>query len=147
MILPTAFATVLAGFLAWTLIEYAGHRWGMHGTNSSVLARSHRAHHQAPDDLSIRGSFVYGSVALFAIAGSAAITSLILGQAAWYLALGFSIGVLSYIVSHWITHLAAGSTRLRAPWAAHLRHHAGHPDTNFGFSTSMWDRVFGTYLE
>ena len=145
MNLLSALATVAVGFVAWTLVEYVGHRWVMHGPQRSPLARAHRAHHQEPDDLSVRGSIIYGTIALLLVTASAAIIALVLDSAAWHLALGFSIGVLAYIASHWTTHLTEDPTGLRAPWAAHLRHHAGRPDANFGFSTSVWDRVFGTY--
>lgn len=140
-------ADLLAGFLAWTLVEYAGHRWVMHGDRPNTLQREHRRHHRRPDNPPVVTSVIYGSVAVTLVAVSGRLASVLIGTTGALAAIGFAFGVVAYIFSHQMTHRGEDGTgrgRLLPPWRAHLVHHGGQPNKNFGFTTSFWDRVFRT---
>ena len=129
---------------AWTLLEYAIHRWIYH--NVGFFDKMHDAHHQdptgmigAPSFLSIGLIFVLFYLPLFFINAD--------------IAGGFTSGVLlgyfAYMLVHHASHHWAprhGSLlyRLRI---AHMAHHYHDEEGNFGVTTAFWDKVFGTYVE
>ena len=100
----------LTGLGVWSFLEYATHRFLLHGP----LLRLHLHHHQRPRD----DKFDWKP-------------SLIAGVLAGYV-------VYSYVHSR-LHH----GTRLGNLRKLHVRHHQ-HPDRNFGVTTLLWDRVFGT---
>ena len=66
--------------------------------------------------------------------------------------MAFTFGLIAmyfaYEVAHRRTHTRAPRNRY-ARWARrnHLHHHFGAPKRNFGVTTPLWDRVWGTYDE
>jgi sterol desaturase/sphingolipid hydroxylase (fatty acid hydroxylase superfamily) len=122
------------GVLAWTLYEYATHRWLLHRV--PLFRQVHALHHARQKDyiavhpaatLALYGVLFW----LFGANGSA-------------LTLGFSSGYIAYSCMHGAFHYAVIGEghwlyRLKLRHAAHHR-----SEVNFGVSTSLWDRVFGT---
>ncbi len=135
----------LGGLLAWTLIEYSVHRWLFHG--APVLRQLHGAHHAAPQLLI--GS-PPGSLPLaLAMIGYAALYDVNAAAAAGVTA-GLVGGYLFYCSVHYATH------QLRSGHPGYLdfarRHHMLHhfragEDVNFGVTTDVWDRAFGTLFK
>jgi cyclopropane-fatty-acyl-phospholipid synthase len=140
---PVLAATVLAGLLAWSLIEYLLHRFVLHGLQPFV--RWHAAHHARPTAL-------IGSPTVVSASGFALLVflpawglfgSLPLASA---LTLGFVAGYLAYAVIHHATHhwRASGAWMLqRKRWHA-LHHRPGGTPGCYGVSSPAWDRVFGS---
>lgn len=127
-------ATFALGFAAWTLYEYALHRFVLH---DGPLARIHGMHHRD------EGAYV----ALHPLLTFAAFVAswAVIGLQSSSTAAGFSCGYVFYAVVHTLFHYYDGPLpkvleRLKAHHATHHR----RARTNFGISTSLWDRIFGT---
>lgn len=130
------------GLAAWTFVEYAAHRWVLH----RLYRREHWQHHRWPT-LFIGASPMLTFV-LFAIVGGALAKTLPpLWAAGGFI--GLLLGYLWYLWTHAAIH---GHVRvpqwLEGYWIysrmnAHDLHHAGI-ERNFGVTTGIWDRAFGT---
>lgn len=135
---------VVGGFVVWTLLEYAVHRFVYH--HVPYFRDVHDAHHADP-----RG-----------LIGAPPIVALILIMATFYApasslgataASGFTIGALAGYFAYMTLHHAAHHWRTTPGTWLHLarRHHAQHHhagvEGNFGITTSLWDHVFGTALQ
>lgn len=119
----------LAGVILYTLVEYATHRWILHGP----LIAHHRMHHQHPElpetlSWQIVVVVILAVVALFGFA----------------LALGLLFG---WVVSKTI-HARLHEKSPAPSWVQRLKaHHEGHhkrASTNYGVTNTLWDRVFRT---
>ena len=140
---PAVIVIWCAGVVTFSLVEYAIHRWLFHA-RSGVMAAMHQAHHEAPHDHTALPCITSAVVAAFAWV----VLSPIVGSAA---ACVFLCGVMSgycyYATLHHLEHrirLSALPFRwLQRRWAVHSVHHR-LVDTNYGVTTSFWDRVFGT---
>jgi sterol desaturase/sphingolipid hydroxylase (fatty acid hydroxylase superfamily) len=141
---PMAIASTCAGLVAFSFVEYAIHRWLFHAP-SGAMSAMHQAHHDAP----------HGHVAL------PCITSAVVAAVAWWglspivgpaIACSFLCGLMSgyfyYATLHHLEHsvriTAVPFRWLQRRWAVHSVHHR-LVDTNFGVTTSFWDRVLGTH--
>jgi sterol desaturase/sphingolipid hydroxylase (fatty acid hydroxylase superfamily) len=137
---------VAAGLFTFTFIEYAVHRWLFHRP-TGLLSAMHHSHHQTPD--------THAALPFFTSAGVAAIcwpalTAVIGSVPASFFLCGVMGGYFYYAALHHLEH----SVRINAVpfrwmqrrWAMHSVHHhlAG---TNFGVTTSFWDRVFATHYQ
>jgi sterol desaturase/sphingolipid hydroxylase (fatty acid hydroxylase superfamily) len=64
---------------------------------------------------------------------------------------GYGLGYCAYEVLHWVHHSTDWASRarpgawLRQKEALHEHHHFRAPGFNYGFVTSLWDRLLGTY--
>jgi dihydroceramide fatty acyl 2-hydroxylase len=137
------------GLLAWTLIEYALHRWVFHWKPRSALGRrihflAHGVHHLDPWD---------PTRLVFPPAAGILVASGILGLYALLLPFGAALAAMSgtiagyvvYDMTHYYTHHA----KPRSAWgrfvkAYHLAHHHKHWERMFGVSQPLWDVVFRT---
>lgn len=135
---------VVLGFLSSGLLEYVLHRWVLHGP-PSLARRGHAQHHGEPGVLISIPLFFMMTVAL-AFWG---ILGLLLpaGVAAWFV-FGLYSGYNYYAVVHHVQH-RCGNRRapvayLRRLEQSHQLHHH-QPSVNFGVSTTIWDRMFGTF--
>ncbi len=149
-------AGVGAGWVLWTLFEYALHRWVLHHTRTPLLRRLfwqalHREHHayrtmHDPDHHGVHVAVSVPSVALVAGVVHAA------GGGGFALAVtaGWLLGYCGYEALHWLFHSTEADSSavawrpLRSLWDAHTHHHLRRADTNYGFVTQFWDRRFGT---
>lgn len=129
------------GVLAWSPIEYALHRFVLHGL--PPFKGWHREHHQRPVALicaptllsaSLIGSLVWLPAVLF------------LGE--WRgsaLTLGVLMGYLGYaIVHHALHHWSAQSPWLQRRKYWHAKHHHLLQPCCFGVTSGFWDRLFRT---
>lgn len=129
-------AAFLAGVIAWTLYEYAVHRWVSHGW--FFFRDVHALHHDDQRDYIA----IHPAITLTIYAA----LWLTFGRQSSAGALGFSAGYVIYSAAHTAFHYAdikPGGLLFRAK-----RHHALHhafPNVNFGVTSPLWDRAFGTY--
>lgn len=132
----------VAGFVAWTLVEYWLHRLLFHGALRAV-ARMHGVHHSDPAGwigvplwYSL-GFFVAGGVPIVGLFGwSDGIASVV----------GLLLGYLLYICVHDAAHHPSSYLHRWFPQLRlnHLRHHYQDGAAGFGVTTDAWDRLFGT---
>jgi sterol desaturase/sphingolipid hydroxylase (fatty acid hydroxylase superfamily) len=135
---------VIAGFMSWGLLEYVLHRWVLHGL-PSMARRGHAQHHAEPRALISTPLFVImtGALAIWGLLGLV----LPAGLAA-LLVFGLYAGYNYFaLVHHWQHHrgndLACVAYLGRLERLHHLHHH--RQVVNFGISTTIWDRLFGTF--
>lgn len=136
------------GLFFWSLGEYLEHRFVGHGPRRRWDIKDHRYHHQIPDDVA---EFViplsYTVVFFSACCGLLWLVSPHPSLAAATLS-GLMVGYLLYEFVHLAAHVPGVSKRwprLGAMGERHRSHHYGRWNTNFGFITGFWDRVFGTH--
>jgi sterol desaturase/sphingolipid hydroxylase (fatty acid hydroxylase superfamily) len=142
-------AQVLAGLAVWTLAEYLIHRFAFH--HAPGLKTVHLEHHAEPEGL--HGSPTLVTVLVFAGLAFAPLWWLFSLASASALTSGLMLGYLAYVGVHYLVHhpalLGSGETGSRARKALRglIRAHAVHHHQlgyNFGVTTLVWDRVFGT---
>lgn len=140
-------ALLLAGAAGWSLGEYLMHRFAMHEAKGRGLAsREHLRHHAERDSVLESWYFAWTGVVLVGTGlglGAAWLVGpvgLLLG-AGWVGAYGF------YDWIHWRAHRRPVANRYeRFVRRHHFHHHFGHPMTNHGVTSPIWDLVFGTYV-
>lgn len=136
------FATALvAGAIAWTLIEYALHRFVLHRV--PPFRAWHAVHHAVPRELIGAPAWLSPLLLLTLFTLTWRFEDLVL---ACGVAAGVAAGYLVYVSIHYATHHLPG---LQWAWLRQLRcdhalHHRSVVPCNFGVSTRLWDRVFGT---
>jgi sterol desaturase/sphingolipid hydroxylase (fatty acid hydroxylase superfamily) len=135
-------AFALTGLLSWTLAEYVLHRYVYH-LWTSFLTEGHALHHEKPRAL-IGVPWYLTTIALVLLFELVAVP---LRSSATGVVMGFAwLGYILYCVAHHGSHhWTFKSGWLKRMKRHHLLHH-GHPDFNWGFTTTLWDHVFGTYL-
>jgi sterol desaturase/sphingolipid hydroxylase (fatty acid hydroxylase superfamily) len=141
---PAAFVGIaVTGFVSWTLAEFLLHRYIYH-LWTSFLTEGHALHHKSPRALigvpwyltTIIVVLVFELVALPLRASS---TGVFMGFC-W-------LGYILYCVAHHGSHhWSFKSGWLKKMKRHHLLHHA-HPEYNWGFTTPLWDHVFGTHYD
>lgn len=141
---PVPLAALLAGGLAFSLYEYALHRWLYHVLPGAVR-RIHTEHHREPRRLV--GAPFFFSLGVTALTW--ALACLAVGRAT---AAAFAGALLFAYACHGAIHHLAHARRFRGRGVLarlqrhHLVHHApGHDGVNYGVTTTFWDRVFSTH--
>ena len=138
----------LAGAVSWTAVEYGLHRFVMHEMRGRGLPSvEHLKHHAdvtyfSPPSKKLASAAATTAVAYpftVAVAGRRWATAFTTGLIAMY---------FGYEVAHRRTHTHPPRGRY-GRWArrSHLHHHFGAPMRNFGVTTPVWDRLWGTYDE
>jgi sterol desaturase/sphingolipid hydroxylase (fatty acid hydroxylase superfamily) len=139
------------GFLTWTFTEYWLHRTFFHwvpdtswGPRMHFLV--HGVHHDWPRDryrlvmpLAVSLTLFWAFLGLFV---------LLLGPLAWAFHAGFTVGYVTYDLTHYYIHHHRPRWRwVKAVRRHHLSHHAPKAahGGKFGVSTTLWDHVFRTY--
>jgi sterol desaturase/sphingolipid hydroxylase (fatty acid hydroxylase superfamily) len=131
------------GLASWTLAEWLLHRYIYH-LWPSFLTEGHALHHASPRAL-IGVPWYLTTIAivvmfeLLALPLRPSSTGVVMGLA-W-------LGYIFYCIAHHGSH----HWRLQRGWLRkmkrhHLLHHA-HPEYNWGFTTPLWDYVFGTHYD
>lgn len=131
-----AVAAFIGGLVMWTLYEYALHRWLSHCVWPLTIV--HEWHHSRQRD--------YIALHPAATISLYAALWLAFGVQSSAFMVGFSAGYLFYSIAHTAFHYA--NIRSGNPFFRLKRHHALHHkfhDVNYGVSTTIWDRVWGTY--
>lgn len=127
-----------AGFVLWTFLEYAVHRWVFHGEGK--LSREHALHHRHPMEF-------IGAPPLIALnSGLLGVLASVFLPLFGLVLIGLLLGYLTYFLGHSAMHHAPplSTHPLRHAWERHVRHHAGNAPCDFGIVFGFWDRVFGT---
>ena len=131
------------GFMSFGLIEYAVHRWVLHGPPSPAR-RGHAQHHREPGALISTPLFVVmtGALAIWGLVGLV----LPAGLAA-FLVFGLYAGY-DYFASCTTSNIIGartprGAYLQRLEQLHHLHHH--RPAVNLGISATIWGRLFGTF--
>jgi sterol desaturase/sphingolipid hydroxylase (fatty acid hydroxylase superfamily) len=136
-------AFALAGLGGWSLIEYAIHRFILHGLRP--FSTWHAEHHHRPTAL-ICTPTIFSALLIVVLVFLPAF--LLWGK--WHanaLTFGVLTGYLAYAVTHHATHhwrVDNQWLRRRRKW--HAMHHSksvspGH----YGVTSSIWDHVFGSH--
>ena len=134
-------ACAAAGVLAWSAIEYALHRFVLHGLQP--FKGWHLEHHQHPTAL-IRAPTLLSASLIGLLVWLPAL--MVLGE--WLgnaLTLGVLIGYLGYGITHHAMHhgnLKLGWLQRRKYWHA-KHHHLRHPCC-FGVTSGFWDHRLRT---
>jgi sterol desaturase/sphingolipid hydroxylase (fatty acid hydroxylase superfamily) len=143
---PTIWAAVYGGGLVcWTVIEYLLHRLLFH--HAPILARIHESHHDSPQDLI--GTPAWASM-LFGVITIACPSWAVFGfDLATAATAGLVTGYLWYVLVHYAAHhwRPRRGTYFYRAHLRHARHHHLSHNGNFGVTTDVWDRVFGTLLD
>jgi sterol desaturase/sphingolipid hydroxylase (fatty acid hydroxylase superfamily) len=127
--LSTTIALFCCGLVSWTLAEYVTHRFVLHG----VAPVQHGIHHARPRDAIDRIFWqIWLAFTVVYLAAGGAVLAGVLVAYAWYLSV----------------HYCAHHNPVLLP-ASLLKHHLDHhkfANRNYGVTTKVWDRVFGTML-
>jgi sterol desaturase/sphingolipid hydroxylase (fatty acid hydroxylase superfamily) len=139
-----AAAYAITGFFAFGWLEYAVHRWVLHGP-FPVLRRSHARHHAHPLALYSTPLLVVVLVSV----GVFGLLDLVLPTAvAAFLVFGLYTGYNYFAVLHHLQHHSVRELSQVGYFhdleRFHDRHHH-RPSVNFGITTTIWDRVFRTF--
>ncbi len=135
-----ALATLVAGLVAFSFIEYAVHRWIFHGRRGA-LAAGHGQHHIDPMGYDALPFFA-PPLGMLALAGLLALVLPV--GIALLLAGSVAAGYSAYGLGHTAIHFMRFHRRLPMRWAAHHHIHHHHERYNFGVTTSLWDHVLRT---
>lgn len=135
-----ALATVAAGLLVFSLVEYVFHRWLFHGHANSTRD-GHDKHHADPHGYDALPFFLppLGVLVLAALLGL-----IVPWSTALLLTGALAAGYATYGISHTIIHATRFRARLAVRWAANHHIHHNHPECNFGVTSPLWDIVLGT---
>lgn len=148
---PAAF---ILGLFFWTPTEYLMHRFVFHFRPRSprqekIVYLFHGIHHHQPQCKTRLVMPPVVSVPLAALFYGlfTLILGTLLGHGEWVrpMVSGFTIGYLTYDLTHYATHhfpMRSGVAKYLKRY--HMMHHYKTPDQRFGVSSPLWDIVFGT---
>jgi sterol desaturase/sphingolipid hydroxylase (fatty acid hydroxylase superfamily) len=144
----------LIGVFVWTLTEYSVHRFVFHfkprtPRQEKIIFRIHGIHHLQPQ---IKTRLVMPPVVSIPIAMVFygmfhVIGDELIRRPAWIAPMfsGFVAGYLIYDLTHYATHhrpMRWGFFKFLK--RNHMMHHFKTPEQRFGFTSPLWDIVFGT---
>ena len=150
----SAVAAVVATMMVYGLIWYGLHRFILHGrflfrspATAAMWKRIHFDHHSDPNDLGVLFGALHTTLPTIAIATLPlgwAIGGI--GAAAAAFAAGLFITCI-YEFCHCIQHLRFSPKLgwLKRVKRLHMAHHFHNEQGNYGITTFIWDRLFGSY--
>jgi hypothetical protein len=130
-------ALAFAGLACWTFIEYALHRFVLHGLEP--FRSWHAEHHDRPMALICTPTIFSGALIALLVFLPVLLVRDIWAAAA--ITLGVLVGYLMYSVTHHATHHWQADhpwLKRRKRWHA-MHHHVG--EAYYGVSSGFWDRV------
>jgi cyclopropane-fatty-acyl-phospholipid synthase len=132
---------VALGLFSWTAIEYALHRYILHGLQP--FQRWHAMHHERPQALIATPTVITALAFVLLVFAPAWALGSIGAACAW--TLGVLIGYLAYAMTHHATHHWRGQGRWLLQRKRHhaLHHHKSHGGC-FGVTSGLWDFVLRT---
>ena len=144
MTIPISF---LFGACTWSLCEYMLHRFVGHSKKLiHGFTKEHRSHH-------IDGEYFMPILQKIQASCSVliplfVISTIVLGQP---VGMGFSTGFALFFALYEYMHKRAHTHPPRNAYERwiykhHFYHHFGAPNKNFGFTSSIWDRIFRTHV-
>lgn len=153
-------ATVVAGFIYWTFMEYTLHRFFFHAEDNwmeyvpktralyTFHFMIHGIHHAFPSD---RYRLVFPPAPGFIIVGCLICPPLIsvLPPHVFYpFMIGFILGYISYDMIHYYLHHGTSMPEyFRDLKTYHMQHHYKFGQIGYGVSSKLWDIVFDTKIE
>lgn len=146
--LGAAIGLVVGGLLAWTLFEYAMHRFVFHMRLSSPFGQwltfvTHGNHHADPNDR--YRNIMPPVVSIVLLGGIWGVFLLVFGPIGSLIFLGFAIGYVAYDSLHYACHqFPMRAPILRQLRRHHTRHHYARQEGNYAITAIFWDRVFRT---
>ena len=145
-------ALIFSGaLLFWSFFEYIMHRFVFHLISENprlqkVVYTLHGNHHEYPRDK--QRLFMPPVPSLIIASALFGIMHLVLQQAVFIFFPGFLLGYLIYGSLHYAIHAWSPPFKFMKPlWRNHHLHHYKSDEKGFGVSTSLWDRVFGTFFK
>jgi sterol desaturase/sphingolipid hydroxylase (fatty acid hydroxylase superfamily) len=144
-LLNTLGAVVFA-IMAYPLVWYTLHRWVLH-SNWMFKVPFLYDHHQDPNHLEVLFGALHTTLPTIAIA-TAPVGYLIGGTGGAFAALATGLFTTAfYEFCHCIQHLAykPKAKFLVEMKARHMEHHFHDENGNFGITSFVWDKLFGTY--
>jgi dihydroceramide fatty acyl 2-hydroxylase len=144
-------AWLVAGVVAWQLLEYVIHRFAFHARVSSYWGITlhfllHGCHHKFPLD-SLRLVFPPVPAALVVASVHTALHLALPRRMALPLFAGMGVGYVAYDCLHYLVHHHGSKlpgTALQTLRRRHAQHHYKDGDKGFGISSPLFDVVFGT---
>jgi sterol desaturase/sphingolipid hydroxylase (fatty acid hydroxylase superfamily) len=142
----TLLALALTGVVLWSFGEYVLHRFLMHERRGrGIASREHLRHHAERDSILESWYLAWSGVVIVDVL-LALLASLVVGPAGVAVGVGW---VAAYGFYDWI-HYRAHRRPIRHRYERwlrrhHFHHHFGHPLTNHGVTSPLWDLVFRTY--
>lgn len=140
---------LLLGLFIWTLTEYVMHRFVFHFYPSSEWGKRihfifHGVHHDYPNDakrlVMPPSASIPLALAFYFLFRWLLAPALLSGFFA-----GFILGYLFYDMTHYMLHHANFKSgfwkRLKQQ---HMLHHYSDPNTKYGVTSDLWDKVFKT---
>ena len=144
----SALGLFLLGLLAFSLAEYAVHRYLYHlpattPTRAKIQYTMHGVHHEYPKDKTRLAMppivTVFVSSLLFFV------FRLVFGTWAFGILAGFTFGYAMYLFVHYAIHAYAPPKNfLKVWWTHHAQHHYRQDEVAFGVSSTLWDHLIGT---
>ncbi|OYU98451.1 MAG: hypothetical protein CFE45_16455 [Burkholderiales bacterium PBB5] len=139
------------GALLWTLLEYALHRFVLHGL--PPFKHWHAEHHRRPAALIASPTVL--SATLFVALATLPSWWLLGSWPACALNFGLICGYLVYSLAHHAMHHSMPWPERRSTWLDHRRrchalHHAAprgdrSASGHYGVSSGLWDQLFGSH--
>jgi sterol desaturase/sphingolipid hydroxylase (fatty acid hydroxylase superfamily) len=147
---PLVAATFIVGILAWTLSEYALHRYVFHWYRDTPFGRRvhfliHGVHHDYPNDKDrlVMPLLMSAPLAVIFYALFWVVFGGVRFAEPFYA--GFAVGYLFYDGIHYAVHHFKQTTRIgKFLRRHHMLHHHADNEGGFGVSSPLWDYVFGT---
>ena len=140
--------SIISGILFWTFIEYILHRFLGHVHKGNNFFKSeHKLHHSIFDYFA--PIHKKSLAALIVIIILTLLTFLFIPTFLIPIPLSFIGGFFSMYILYEITHYRYHSNPPLSRYLIflrkhHLYHHFHNPKMNYGVTTRIWDRVFGT---
>ncbi|MFY0625560.1 MAG: sterol desaturase family protein [Reichenbachiella sp.] len=141
-------ALSVAGYFAFTLVEYMMHRFVFHmkedtDVKKKVVYALHGIHHDYPKDKDRLAMPVPASLTL--ATGFYFLFKLLMGDLVFGFLPGFLMGYAWYLWVHYMVHAMQPPKNLfKIFWVHHGIHHYKQPERAFGVSMPFWDFVFRT---
>lgn len=148
--LIAASGTLALGVLAWTIVEYALHRFAFHYSAKSswgqwIVYLFHGNHHDDPHDATRLVMPPTVSLALGAIIYLSCRALFPAGLSEFFF-VGMIWGYLAYDYIHYGVHHFEPRSRIgKYLKRYHYLHHWDHEGSKWGVSSPLWDLVFQTY--
>ena len=149
-------AGVAAALLVYPIAEYGLHRWVLHGRilyrwawTARVWKRIHYDHHQNPHDLLVLFGALYTTLPAI-LAVTLPVGWLVGGAPGAFAALATGLlAFAGYEFCHCVQHLpyTPKNRWLREIKRRHLAHHFHSERGNYGVTSGIWDKAFGTLYE
>ena len=146
---PITFGLMAIGVFFWTFAEYFLHRFVFHFEPKSKIGKNihffiHGIHHDYPQDAKrlVIPPFASALTAVLFYFGFEAVLGTLYTPPFFA---GFVAGYLYYDLLHYTLHHAT----IRGKWLKalkhqHMQHHFNNPQSTYGVSTQIWDRLFGS---